>query len=386
MSNITKWILGIFGALVIVLNAAETALFGATYLPAAFGNPSNGMSALLAAAYCLLMLDVAYLVWFKVWLSGEQATAQRDMAISLAVIALIGSIMATVTQLATNTGLATFLIPYRDTIGTIAFFVVVGVTVAHIVGLAVYKYKEPEQQIANKTAKIQGDVIDSALKELEARANEDKAILVDILAREFRVDMLNALGFSQELKRVGKQPALPANSQNNTQGTAVPANPPTPTPANPSLTLASDIVPRRPSGQRYKLKYESRLITDHDDLDELITAAPDIVTRDFVPLGVHYGGTSIVDGHRGEIVWTAWGGKVADDGQLSQLTGQIEAAVPYGADEDGDGGPVTAYDDLQALVDDLVRERLVQERVHTAVPAANGNGANFTNRPGGRTL
>lgn len=271
MSNITKWLLIIFGALVIVLNAAETALFGATYLPAAFGNPANGISSLLAAAYCLLMLDVAYLVWFKVWLSGEQATAQRDAAISLAVIALIGSIMATVTQLATNTGLAAFLVPYRDAIGTIAFFVVVGVTVAHIVGLAVYKYKEPEQQIANKTAKIQGDVIDSALKELENRANADKDILVDILAREFRVDMLNALGFSQELKRVGKQPVLAASN------TAVP-------------------------------------------------------------------------------------------------------------DEDVNGD-VTAYDDLQALVDDLVSERLEQERQHTAVtPSANGHAENFTHRPGGRTL
>ncbi|MCL4872005.1 MAG: hypothetical protein KJ063_23845 [Anaerolineae bacterium] len=271
MGNITKWLLIIFGALVIVLNAAETALFGATYLPAAFGNPANGISSLLAAGYVLLMLDVGFLVWFKVWLSGEQATAQRDVAISLAVMALIGSIMATVTQLATNTTLASFLLPYRDIIGTIAFFVVVGVTVAHIVGLAVYKYKEPEQQIATKTAKIQGDVIDDALKELETRANADKDILVDILAREFRVDMLNALGFSQELKRVGKQPVLAASN----------------------------------------------------------TAVPD----------------------------------------------------------EGVNDDVTTFDDLQALVDALVSERLAEERAHTAVPASpNGNGANFTNRPGGRTL
>jgi hypothetical protein len=56
------------------------------------------------------------------------------------------------------------------------------------------------------------------LKELETRANEDKGILVDILAREFRVDMLNVLGFNQQLKRVGKQPALLADS--NEDGTA----------------------------------------------------------------------------------------------------------------------------------------------------------------------
>ena len=43
MENITKWLLILFGALVILLNAAETALFGATYLPAAFGNPDNGI-------------------------------------------------------------------------------------------------------------------------------------------------------------------------------------------------------------------------------------------------------------------------------------------------------------------------------------------------------
>jgi hypothetical protein len=208
MGNITKWLLIIFGALVILLNAAETALFGATYLPAAFGNPDNGISALLAAGYVLLMLDVAYIVWFKVWLSGEQATMQRDAALALAILSLIGSIMATVTQLATNTSLAPYLIPYRGTIGTISFFVVLAVTVAHIVGLAVYKYSEPDQQIATKTAKIQGTVIKQALKELETRANEDKDVLVDILAKEFRIDMLNALGFSQKLKRIGKQQAL----------------------------------------------------------------------------------------------------------------------------------------------------------------------------------
>ena len=208
MENITKWLLLLFGALVVLLNAAETALFGATYLPAAFGNPNNGLSALLAAGYVLLMLDVAYVIWFKVWLSGEQATAQRDTALALAVLSLIGSIMATVTQLATNTTLAPYLIPYRATIGTIAFFVILAVTVAHIVGLAVYKYSEPDQQIATKTAKIQGTVIRQALKELETRANEDKDVLVDILAREFRVDMLDALGFSQKLKRIGKQQTL----------------------------------------------------------------------------------------------------------------------------------------------------------------------------------
>jgi hypothetical protein len=125
--------------------------------------------------------------------------------------------MATITQLATNTTLAPYLIPYRPTIGTISFFVVLAVTVAHIVGLAVYKYSEPEQQIATNTAKIQGTVIESALKELETRANEDKGILVDILAHEFRVDMLNALGFNQQLKRIGKQPALlPDSSEDDT--------------------------------------------------------------------------------------------------------------------------------------------------------------------------
>jgi len=209
MGNITKWLLIIFGALVVLLNAAETALFGANYLPAAFGNPDNGISALLAAGYVLLMLDIAYLVWFKVWLSGEQANTQRDIALVLAIVSLLGSIMATITQLATNTTLAPYLIPYRDSIGTVAFFVVLAVTVAHIVGLAIYKYAEPEQQIATKTAQLQGKVIDSALQELETRANADKDILVDILAREFRIDMLNALGFSQEFKRIGKKPALP---------------------------------------------------------------------------------------------------------------------------------------------------------------------------------
>ncbi|MBX3057460.1 MAG: hypothetical protein KF770_13410 [Anaerolineae bacterium] len=368
MSNITKWILGIFGALVIVLNAAETALFGATYLPAAFGNPSNGMSALLAAAYCLLMLDVAYLVWFKVWLSGEQATAQRDMAISLAVVALIGSIMATVTQLATNTGLAAFLVPYRDTIGTIAFFVVVGVTVAHIVGLAVYKYKEPEQQIANKTAKIQGDVIDSALKELETRANADKDILVDILAREFRVDMLNALGFSQELKRVGKQvPALPAP----TQDTAVPAqddyedsdgDPVTAT-YDDLQALVDDLVRERLAQERAAGHTAVQGITADDVAGRAFHRGHDELYR--LAARLLLGGATQNDAFR----------------QIKQHPAAFREI---------DTTLLSIVDDAAGVIDQLRKERESDERVKQAleaVPASpNGHGANFTNRPGGRTL
>lgn len=82
-----------------------------------------------------------------------------------------------------------------------------------------------------------------------------------------------------------------------------------------------------------------------------------------------YGNTAVVQGFEQYLA----------DGRHAQQTGL--------AGEDGDGEPVTAYDDLQALVDDLVRERLAQERAAQPVtPAPNGHGANFTNRPGGRTL
>ncbi|MBX3055826.1 MAG: hypothetical protein KF770_05070 [Anaerolineae bacterium] len=84
------------------------------------------------------------------------------------------------------------------------------------------------------------------------------------------------------------------------------------------------------------------------------------------------------------------GAAVASIPALLRQIGVNEAsntAVPAQNDYEGsDGEPVTAtYDDLQALVDDLVRERLAAERAAQPVtPAPNGHGANFTHRPGGR--
>lgn len=237
MSNITKWSLYFFAGLVILLNAVETAMFGATYLPAAFGNPDNFITSILAAMYVLLMLDVAYLVWFKVWLSGEQATAQRDVALVLSVVALLGSIMATVTQLATNTDLAPYLEPYRDTIGTISFFVLLGVTVAHIVGLAVYQYYHPTQQVQTATALIQGRALQSALAELEKRANEDKHVLVDIMAAEMRIDLLHALGFTGEVTRIGNGVIIDQEMGDEVEAETAVSHEPNPQPVSDEMNV-----------------------------------------------------------------------------------------------------------------------------------------------------
>lgn len=351
MGNITKWFLIIFGALVIVFNAAETALFGASYLPAAFGNPANGISALLAAGYVLLMLDVAFLVWFKVWLSGEQATTQRDVAITLAVVALIGSIMATVTQLATNTTLAAFLLPYRDAIGTIAFFVVVGVTVAHIVGLAVYKYNEPHQKIATKTAKIQGDVIESALTELESRANADKDVLVDILAREFRLDMLNALGFSQDLRRVGKQAVLPAQ----TQDTAVPYEDDPAATYDDLQALVDDLVRERLAEERTEQSKPERVgnILPRFNLDQLLKEAG-LTRLRAVELLKQYGRTTPESAYSG-----------------LKFLGKLPKGI--------------TLEDFTPLFTELVTDD-PDFRQTAVTSSSNGHAENFTHRPGGRTL
>ena len=215
MGNKTKWMLLFFGALVLIANAYETYQFGANYIAGAFGAEDEPIARLAAGAYVLLMLDAAFMVWFAVWLAGEQSTEQRDVALILAITALVGSIAATVTQLAINTTLAPYLIPFRPTIGTIAFFLILLVTVGHILGLAAHKYFTPSQRVASKTAEIQANVINDALKELEAQARKDADIVVNVLAGEFRLDLLNALGFSGDLQRIGKgneQKILPATT------------------------------------------------------------------------------------------------------------------------------------------------------------------------------
>lgn len=205
LGNKTKWALMFFGGMVLVLNAAETALFGANYISGAFGTYDDPLARMLAAAYVVLMLDVAYLVWFSVFLGGEQSTEQRDVALVLAIMALVGSIAATVTQLSLGTELAPSLVPYRSTIGTVSFVLVVGVTVGHILGFAAHKYFDPEQRVKTETAVLQGEVYDSVFDELKVRIQQDKDVMVDALAAEYRKRMLNKFGFRVDLKLLGKQ-------------------------------------------------------------------------------------------------------------------------------------------------------------------------------------
>lgn len=210
------WLFQIVGIVLIIINAALTFQFGSQYFAAAF---SVGiMGEYLAGFYGLLIMDIAYITWFAVFLRGSTGKKQRQLAGLMAAISLMGSVLATVNQLIVNSfGLGDFA-QYQDSIGTASLITMIVLTAAHIIAFAAFVLFDPNEQIKTQGANTLSDVIEDALAEVKLRLNSDKDVLIDHISAGYRVEMLTALGFTSDLKQVGK--ALPDGNpptQNDTQ-------------------------------------------------------------------------------------------------------------------------------------------------------------------------
>lgn len=193
----------IFGISIGGINAALTAVFAYTYLPAAFGNP-DGLAAQFAAAfYGLLIMDIAYLTWFYVYLRIAESKMQRGLSITMAMLSLGASVMATITQLATNSFGLVDLSAYTETVGLASMVIMIIVTALHIICFAAYTLTDPAESVKTMMTNTNATLLADALAEAEARVQQDKSALVDAIAGKMRGNMLSQIGFTNELKQIG---------------------------------------------------------------------------------------------------------------------------------------------------------------------------------------
>jgi hypothetical protein len=213
-SPMIKYAFILFGILIGGINAVLTAVFSFTYLPAAFGNPDGMLAPYLAAFYGLLIMDVAYLAWFYVYLRLAESKEQRGLSVFMAVMSLGASIMATITQLATNSFGLVDLTAYSETVGIIAMVTMIAVTALHIICFAAYTLTDPTESVKTSMTNSKADMLADALSEAEKRVKDDKKILVDLIAGSMRKDMLQQLGFTTQYEQIGAgETAVPQASQ-----------------------------------------------------------------------------------------------------------------------------------------------------------------------------
>ncbi|MCA9917692.1 MAG: hypothetical protein KC445_07060 [Anaerolineales bacterium] len=207
-SPMIKYAFVIFGILIGSINAVLTAVFSFTYLPAAFGNPNGLLAPYLAAFYGLLIMDVAYLAWFYVYLRLAESKEQRGLSLFMAIASLAASIMATITQLATNSFGLVDLTAYSETVGLIAMGVMIAVTALHIICFASYTLTDPTESVKTKMTNAKADMLQDALAAAESRVKDDKSVLVDLIAADMRRDILHQLGFTPDYSRISEGKAV----------------------------------------------------------------------------------------------------------------------------------------------------------------------------------
>ena len=191
---------GVLGV-ILLLNGAMTAVFGWRNLWPAFGDDSI-LPHVAGAAYALLIFDLAAAGYFMAFKRAAETSWQRFLTLGIAGVCLAGSIFATVEQLTyTAFGLAV-LSGYADVIQLVALVLMIGLTAVHSIMAAVYGLLSIAERTRGKAITLKADMIDDALDEVETRVMADKGVIVDAMAADVRRDVLAALGFTPELKKM----------------------------------------------------------------------------------------------------------------------------------------------------------------------------------------
>jgi len=197
-----KWGFAIFGALLVLINAALTAAFGAAYLGTAFG--TGDMTSWLGAAYALLIFDLGYIAWFYTFIRTAESTGQRALSLGLAIFSLLGSLSATLQQLATNATTLVDLTAYHDTVGVVALGAMLLMTTAHIISTAAYILLDPKEQVKQVMAGVKANALSDALTAAGKQLAIDNEIIVETFAADVRADILAIMGFTPELHQITK--------------------------------------------------------------------------------------------------------------------------------------------------------------------------------------
>lgn len=206
---------GVLGV-ILLLNATMTAVFGWRNLWPAFGDDSL-LPHIAGALYSLVIFDLAAAGYFMAYKRAAETSWQRFLTLSIAALCLAGSIFATVEQLASTAFGLAVLSGYAELIQFVALVLMIGLTAVHSIMAAVYGLLSIAERTRGKAITLKADMIDDALDEVETRVMADKGVIVDAMAADVRRDVLAALGFTPELKKM-----IPATA--STVDTAASAN------------------------------------------------------------------------------------------------------------------------------------------------------------------
>lgn len=191
---------GVLG-LILLLNAAMTAIFGWRNLWPAFGGDSL-LPHIAGAGYALVIFDAAAAGYFMAYKRAAETSWQRFLTLTIAGLCLAGSIFATVEQLASTAFGLAVLSGYSELIQFVALVFMIGLTAIHAIMAAAYGLLSVAERTRGKAITLRADMIDDALDEVETRVMADKGALVDIMAADVRRDVLAALGFTPELQKM----------------------------------------------------------------------------------------------------------------------------------------------------------------------------------------
>ncbi|HSH04277.1 MAG TPA: hypothetical protein VLL52_17335 [Anaerolineae bacterium] len=231
------WVMVAFGGfsgLLVLINAALTFAFGYTYLGAAFGD--GMLSSYGGGIYTLLLLDAAYVVWFYVFLRLAVSTHQRSLSVGMAGLSLIGSLFATLQQLATNATALVDLTAYHQSVGMAAFVMLLIMTAAHILASASYLLLDPREKVRQMRAVVRGIALEDSLNAAEKMIAFDHQEIVSAMSANVRTDVLASLGFTGDLQQI----AAPMELQSANDDHLVADEPVLPT--NPSIMAAESPV------------------------------------------------------------------------------------------------------------------------------------------------
>lgn len=221
--------LTLFEWAVLIALASTTFLFGMQYIGPVFGQ--SVVADVLGALYCLLLLDVGFLVWRGKRMNSDLTNEQRIIATALTIMSFVGSLFTTITELVLGTSLISISQEAAYAVGFVTFILLLVCLAAHAAGLFAYTYYSLDGKLAENMAKATADMIDAALEEAERQIALDKDAIVASMRQDYRQEILSRLGFTSDLRQIGRGDVVPG------EATAVPDAPdapvPHPTPREP---------------------------------------------------------------------------------------------------------------------------------------------------------
>jgi hypothetical protein len=192
-SPFVSWLLGGFSVVIVVINAALSFAFGASYLGAAF-SVDGWLQPVIGGLYALLIADVAFVVWFWSYRRIAETQQQRQLSLAVAVLALSVSVAMTITQLSANAFGLVDLSDYQESVGLVALVLMIAVTAALIVSVAAFALMTRSEQVKTRTMNHKALLLQESMDAMDASMLQLKDQMVIELSERLRGELIAELG------------------------------------------------------------------------------------------------------------------------------------------------------------------------------------------------